>query len=60
MPSAVIEYSDGTKQEYDFLRGGEAAASEKAVELLEKEGHLADYIYTLNWENDLDNVLKWK
>lgn len=59
MPYAVIEYLDGTKKEYSFYRGGgEFMAAKKAMELLVDDGHLAKSIYTINWDNDLDDILK--
>lgn len=58
MPYAVIEYLDGTRKEYDFFYGGEAGAAQKAMELFVDEGYLAKRIYTINWDNDLDDILK--
>jgi len=58
MPAAVIEYKDGTKKQYDFMRGGLYMAAQKARELLADEGSAAKTIYTTDWENDIDDILK--
>lgn len=58
MPEAIIEYKDGTKERFDFFHGGIYSAHKKAEELLEEKGHLAKRIYTTDWENDIDDILK--
>jgi hypothetical protein len=60
MPEAIIEYKNGTKKVFDYFYGGEFMAAQKASELFRDEGHLASHIYTINWENELDDVYKWE
>lgn len=57
MAYAVIEYMDGRRVEHNVIRGGEAAAYEKALEL--KKEPNAKYIYTMV-DGEMEDVLLWK